>query len=119
MRVADRVAGLVAIAGLLNDDIVSQEVAATNWQTYWGVIHTLTLQPTVDSSGQAKEVVQTLDDAGWIVEEVSDTPESYLAALSSSDDPATAAFLIVGADFSVPGQSVVTVQLASPVIAAP
>ncbi|MFP7833837.1 hypothetical protein [Marisediminicola sp. LYQ134] len=115
-RVADRVAGLVAIAGLLNDDLVSQEVEAATGGTYWGVIHTLTLQPTVDSAGQAGDVVSALEGEGWLVEDVSDTDESYLAALSSGEDADRAWFLVVGADFSVPGQSVVTVQLASPLL---
>ncbi|WP_165067628.1 hypothetical protein [Marisediminicola senii] len=113
-RVGDRIAGLVAVAGLLNDDDYSQEVEAVADGRYWGIIHTITLDPSVDSAAQAESVVATLDEAGWITRESTDTGESTLTALSSSEQSDQSWFLVIGADLSVEGQSVVTVQLASP-----
>jgi hypothetical protein len=114
-RVAGQIVALIEPASILNDDVHSQAVVATETAgSYWGIIHTITLDPAVDSAAQAKAIANQLQDAGWILRDTTDTDASYLAAMLSDSEASESWFVVVGADLSVPGQSVVTVQLASP-----
>lgn len=114
-RVAGRITGLVAVAGLLGDDTYSQEIENTESEgTYWGVLNTITLDPTVRAEEQAALVATQLADAGWLLVDRAQAPTDYAVALTSSEDPERAWFLVLGADLSVPGESVVTVRLSSP-----
>ncbi|QHO70636.1 hypothetical protein BHD05_14245 [Marisediminicola antarctica] len=114
-RVAVRITGLVAVAGLLGQDTYSQEVENTEREgSYWGVLNTITLEPDVEAEIQAASVAADLADAGWLLVDGAQSPSDYAVALTSSEDPERAWFLVLGADLSVPGESVVTVRLSSP-----
>jgi len=114
-RIAVRITGLVAVAGLLGQDTYSQELENTESEgSYWGVLNTITLEPDVEAEIQAASVAADLADAGWLLVDRADSPSDYAVALTSSDDPERAWFLVLGADLSVPGESVVTVRLSSP-----
>ncbi len=52
--------------------------------------------------------------AGWKLEDHTTATGKYLAAMSSSTNPAEAWFLLLGGDSTVTKSPVVTVQLASP-----
>ncbi|MEY2850018.1 MAG: hypothetical protein RI885_2685 [Actinomycetota bacterium] len=120
IRVADLMVGFVdasegGASTVLNDDVFEQVVPAEGEAaSYFGVLHTLTLEPSIDSAAQAESLQSALEAGGWIVRTVSDTGAAYSAVLSSSPDPEKSWFLQIGADLSVPGQSVVALQLASP-----
>lgn len=114
-RIALRITGLVAVAGLLGEDPYSLEVEnAESEGSYWGVLNTITLEPDVDAELQAASVAADLADAGWLLNDRAQSPTDYAVALSSGEDPERAWFLVLGADLSVPGESVVTVRLSSP-----
>jgi hypothetical protein len=114
-RVAGRITGLVAVAGLIGDDTYSQEIENTESEgSYWGVLNTITLDPAVRAEEQAALVATQLADAGWLLVDRAQAPTDYAVALTSSEDPERAWFLVLGADLSVPGESVVTVRLSSP-----
>jgi len=114
-RVAVRVGGLVAIAGLVGQDTYSQQVENTEGEgSYWGVLNTITLEPEIDAALQAASVAAELADAGWLLNDRAQSETDYAVALSSEEDPTRSWFLVIGADLSVPGESVVTVRLSSP-----
>ncbi|MCY7326578.1 MAG: hypothetical protein LH605_10670 [Microbacteriaceae bacterium] len=114
-RIAVRITGLVAVAGLLGQDSYSQELENTESEgSYWGMLNTITLEPEVDAALQAASVAADLADAGWLLNDRAQSSADYAVALSSDDDPARSWFLVIGADLSVPGESVVTVRLSSP-----
>jgi hypothetical protein len=115
VRIADELIASIDPARIVNDDEYSQEVAAEAG-AYWGVLHTLTLQPSIDAAAVAEQIAGRMTDAGWIARDGTNQDGTYLIALSSSEDAATSWFCVVGADASVPGDSVVTLQLASPPI---
>lgn len=114
-RVAARITGLVAVAGFLGQDPYSQEFENTESEgSYWGVLNTITLEPTVRAEEQAALVATQLADSGWLLVDRAQSPTDYAVALTSDEDPERAWFLVLGADLSVPGESVVTVRLSSP-----
>ena len=114
-RIASRITGLVAVAGLIGDDSYSQQVENTESEgSYWGVINTITLEPDIDPSLQAASVAADLADAGWLLNDRTQNDTEYAVALTSGENPDQAWFLVLTADQSVPGESVVTVQLSSP-----
>ncbi len=114
-RIAVRITGLVAVAGLLGQDTYSQEVENSESEgSYWGVLNTITLEPDVDAEIQAASVATDLADAGWLLVDRAQSETDYAVALTSGDDPGRSWFLVLGADLSVPGESVVTVRLSSP-----
>lgn len=117
VRIGDRIVALLNPTVVVNDDFFSQEVAATDGSgSYWGVLHTLTLDPSVEPIDQARTTVARMTEAGWIARDTTEENGTYLAALVSDADAATSWFAVVGADSSVAGQSVVSLQLASPTL---
>jgi len=113
--VAEALARAIGEANIVNDDLNDQTTPATETTgASYAVVQTLTLDPVLDAADQARSLVLTLGEAGWRSADTTDAPSTYLAALVSGEDAATSWFLLVGADLSVPGQSVVTLQLASP-----
>lgn len=89
---------------------------ATENATY-AVIRTINVTPTLDPLEQAEAMEKLLVAAGWKLEASTTAKDKYLAAMSSSREPARAWFLLLGGDSTVPKQPVVTVQLASPDLA--
>lgn len=119
-RVADLMVGFIdagegGLGNLLNDDAVAQVVPAGGGAaSYYGVIRTLTLDPSVDATAQATSLQSALVAGGWILRDVSDAGSASVATLSSSAEPVESWFLQIGVDRSVPGESVISLQLASP-----
>jgi len=115
VAVSERILAVIDEGTVLNDDVHDQTTEASDTSAaYYGVIQTVTLDPATDPVAVAQAVVDELEAAGWSVRDSSRTDADFLTALLSDQDPAEAWFLVVGADVSVPGQSVVTLQLASP-----
>lgn len=115
VRVADEVQSLIDPSDIVHVDDHAQEVPAdADGAAYFGVIRTLTLTPTVDPIAQARTIGAGLKAAGWVERDVVDEEGSYFAALSSVAKGKKSWFIVVGGDTSVAGQSVVSVQLASP-----
>lgn len=119
-RVADLMVGFVdsgkgGVGNLLNDDAAEEVVPANgDAASVFGVLRTLTLDPSVDAAAQAESLRSALVVGGWIERNISDTEAGYVAVLSSSAEPSEAWFLQLGADLSVPGESVIALQLLSP-----
>ena len=119
-RVGDLLVGFVDASesgapNVVNDDAIAQVVPADeSGGSYFGVLHTLTLDPSVDATTQVEALRSALVDGGWSEQEVTDTPAQYLLAFTSDPDTPRSWFLVVGADRSEPEQSVVSIQLASP-----
>ena len=100
---------------IVNDDVYALPVPATaDAAASFGVLHTITLTPTTDAAEQVEFIVEKLTGSGWSGRDASETGGVTLVALVSGAEPARAWFALVGADASVPGQSVVTVRVASP-----
>jgi len=115
VRVADAVEALLDPSDIVHVDDHAQEVPAQeDSAAYYGVIRTITLSPTVDPMAKAKAIEIALKADGWIERTVADEDGSYFAALASVALSAESWFILVGGDTSVAGQSVITLQLASP-----
>jgi hypothetical protein len=78
--------------------------------SFYGSLLTLTLTPSVEPITQAKDIVSTMEASGWAVNQTQNSGGVYLSALTSE----AGWFVLVGGDSSNEGQSVVTLQLASP-----
>jgi hypothetical protein len=114
-RLADAIQALVDPAVVVNVDDHSQIVDKTDATgRYFGVIRTLTLQPKTDAAAAATTIVTALQAAGWSTRKMPEEGAASVTALTSGPDPAAAWFVIVGADASVAGESVLSIQLASP-----
>lgn len=114
-RIADAIQGLIDPSDIVNVDDHSQVVdATTDVAGYYGVIRTITLEPTADPIVLAQTMVSVMESSTWIERESTNDGGIYLTALASSEEAASSWFVLVGGDSSVEGQSVVTLQLASP-----
>jgi hypothetical protein len=117
VRIADAIVALFDPAIVLGTDDHAQLVpATTDASAYYGVIRTITLDPTTDAVALAGAIVDALEAAGWTKHEGSAADGVYLGALSSADD-STAWFVIIGGDTSVEGESVLSLQVAGPDLA--
>lgn len=115
--IGKRIAGQVAQTSVINDDVHSVDNPATESSgEFWGVIHTLTLEQGVDPLVQAQAVITALESAGWLVGPVKSEKATFSAVFVSDANANKAWLVAVGADSSVAGQSVVTLQLTSPFI---
>jgi hypothetical protein len=114
-RLAEAIRALIDAAAIVNVDDHAQVVEKTaSAGRYYGIIRTITLDPKTDAATVATEMVAKLTAAGWISRESTNSSGTVLSALASGVDPATSWFVIIGADASVAGESVLTIQLASP-----
>lgn len=114
-RIGEAIVDIIDPALIVNDDDIAQEVPASGQDgAYYGVVHTLTLDPAADAGALAASVVAELGVAGWTPRDASDQGGTALVALVSGDTPGTSWLAVVGADSSVAGQSVLSIQLASP-----
>lgn len=113
-RLADAVQALIDPATVLNVDDASQLAPAEDdLAAYWVVYRTLTLDISVDPLTLAETMTSVLDDSGWEVYESVNEGGTFVAALSGGPVE-TPWFALVGGDASVEGQSVFTLQIASP-----
>lgn len=114
-RVADAIQALIDPALIVNVDAQSEVVTkSTGVGRYFATIRAITLDPSTDAIGAATDIVTILHASGWIDAETRDGTEMYVSRAVSSTDPATAWFLSIGGDASVPGESAISLQLASP-----
>jgi hypothetical protein len=110
VRLADEVQALIGNSNIVHVDDHAQVVDATDdAAAYYGVIRTVTLEETTDPIFLASTMVAVLEASGWEEAQHTDEGGIVLTALGSSGW-----FLLVGGDASVEGQSVITIQLASP-----
>ena len=114
-RIAAAVQGLIDPAIIVNVDDHSQLVDKTESAgRYYGILRPITLDPSVDAVRAAKEIVSILESSGWINRDVATEADPFLSGLVSSKDDATSWFLAIVGDTSISGQSVISIQLASP-----
>jgi hypothetical protein len=115
VRVADAIQGLIAKTDIVYVDDHSQLVAATkSTPSYYGVLRTVNVSPSLDPIEQATAMSKLLVAAGWIERKNQSATGSYLDALSSDPDGNKSWFVLLGADSTAAKQPVVTIQLASP-----
>jgi hypothetical protein len=115
VNLANELDSLIASTDIVYVDDHSKLVPATSTAgSYYGVLRTISVSPELDPIQQATAMEKLLVAAGWVERDTASPTSKYLAALSSSSDPSTAWFLLLGGDNSVPKQPVITVQLASP-----
>ena len=114
-RIAAAVQDMIDPVLIVNVDDHSQVVEKTESAgRYFGVLRTITLDPSVDAVRAATEIVSILESSGWINRNVATESDPFLSGLVSSTDEATSWFLAVVGDTSVSGESVLSIQLASP-----
>jgi glucose/arabinose dehydrogenase len=110
-RIAAAIEALIDPSDIVHIDKHAQVVTdAESSATFYGSLLTLTLTPTIDPVAEAKDIVDTMTASGWAANQTQDDAGVYLTALTS----AAGWFVLVGGDSSTAGQSVVTLQLASP-----
>ncbi|CAN5118543.1 hypothetical protein BH11ACT2_BH11ACT2_18990 [soil metagenome] len=110
-RIASAIEALLDPSDIVHIDKHAQAVNdAESSATFYGSLLTLTLSPSVEPVAQAKDIVATMSASGWAVNQTQDAAGVYLSALTSK----AGWFVLVGGDSSTEGQSVVTLQLASP-----
>ncbi|MFT2816224.1 hypothetical protein [Leifsonia sp. A12D58] len=114
-RIAAAVQALIDPALIINVDDHAQFVDKTeSVGRYYGILRPITLEPSVDAVRAATEIVSILESSGWINRDVATEADPFLSGLVSSKDDATSWFLAIVGDTSVAGQSVLSIQLASP-----
>lgn len=114
-RAADAIQSLIDPGVIVNVDDHSQPVAKNDGTgNYYGILRTITLVPATDATRLAQSMVATLLASGWLSRSASEQGNVYLAGLASSRDDASSWFLVVGADDHTKGQSVLSLQMASP-----
>jgi hypothetical protein len=110
VRIADQVQALIGNSNIVHVDDHAQVVEATDdAAAYYGVIRTVTIEQLTDPIILASTMVAVLEASGWVEAQHTDEGGIVLTALGSEGW-----FLLVGGDSSVAGQSVITIQLASP-----
>ena len=108
VRLADAIQTLVTDIVYVDDH--SQLNKATDaTAAYYGVIRTITIDAATDPVVLAQSIAAVLKASSWTEDETTTEPGLSLDALHSSGW-----FLLLSGDSTVPGQSVVTLQLASP-----
>ena len=114
-RIAAAVQDLIDPVLIVNVDDHSQLVDKTDSDgRYFGILRPITLDPSVDAVRAAKEIVTILESSGWINRDVATEADPFMSGLVSSNDDTTSWFLAIVGDTSISGQSVISIQLASP-----
>lgn len=115
VRIADAIDSLLPVSMVIHVDNNARLVAATGKSgSYFGVLRHVTLSPKVDPVLVAKAVAKKLVASGWSQLQASDNSGVHLITLSSGSLARTSWFVIVSGDPRTVGQSVLSVQLASP-----
>jgi hypothetical protein len=116
-RLADAIDDLIIPSTLVYVDNHSVLVAGSNSaKNSWGVLRTITLTPSTDPSQVAQSVIAVLEHSGWVLLHNTTDSGTTVVALASGIDTKKSWYLLVSADASKVGQSVVTVQLESPAL---
>lgn len=114
-RIADAVQSLIDPALIINVDNHTEMVdKSTGDGRYYGIIRTITLDPATNPITTATGIVAILEASGWLNAETTDQGGIYLSRIISGADPASSWFAVIGGDASVPGESAISLQLASP-----
>ncbi len=114
-NLAKQIDSLVASSDIVYIDNHEKIIKATKTTgATYAVIRTINVSPSLNPLQQAEAMEKLLAAAGWKLRDHSSAKGKYIAAMSSSSDPTTAWFLLLGGDSTVAKQPVVTVQLASP-----
>jgi hypothetical protein len=113
-RVADAIQALIDPALVRHVDNHAELMESSGGGRYYGIIRTVTLDPATDPVASATAVVAELESSGWINRETTDQNGTYVSALTSLADPASAWFAVIGGDATVDGESAVSIQIASP-----
>lgn len=114
-RIADAIQALIDPVLILNVDDHSELIeASTGDGRYFGIIRTITLDPSADAVATATGMVATMHSSGWLDAETMEQSGMYVSRAVSSSNPASAWFAVIGGDASVPGESAISLQLASP-----
>ena len=108
VRLADAIQTLVTDIVYVDDHSQLNE-ATDATAAYYGVIRTITIDAATDPVVLAQSIAAVLKASGWTEDETTTEPGLSLDALHSSGW-----FVLLGGDSTVAGQSVVTLQLASP-----
>lgn len=115
VRLADAIGALLPASIVKHVDNAAQLVPASAAAgSYYGVLRHITIDPTVDPVLVAKSVGQKLVASGWSELKASDTDGVHLITLVSGSKVKSSWFIIVSGDPRTVGQSVVSIQLASP-----
>ncbi len=110
-RIASAIEALLSPSDIVHIDKHAQLVNdAESSRSFYGSLLTLTLTPSIDPVAQATDIATTMAASGWAINQTQDDAGVYLTALTSK----AGWFVLVGGDSSTEGQSVVTLQLASP-----
>ena len=113
-RIADAVEALLGDVEILGVDDASQVAPSVDdLPPYYVVYRTYTLDPATDPLALAQTIVAVLQKSGWSQYDAVNEGGVYLGALSGGPDE-TPWFALIGGDASVAGQSVFTIQIASP-----
>lgn len=113
-RLGDELQQIIDAKVIVNVSDASQLVPATgDTAAYYAVYRSYTLDPAIDPLTLAGVIVSGLVQSGWLVHDSNNKDGVYIAALSGGTQQEPW-FVLVGGDASVAGQSVVTVQIASP-----
>lgn len=113
-RLADALQALIDSDTIINVDDKSQLAPAQDdLPAYYVAFRTYTLDPSIDPLVLAETLTGVLEQSGWIKEQSTTEGGIYVAALSGGTEDSPW-FMLVGGDATVDGQSVVTIQLASP-----
>ncbi len=116
-RLADAIDDLIIPSTLVYVDNHSVLVAGSgSAKSSWGVLRTITLQPSTDPSQVAQSVIAVLEHSGWVLLHNTTDAGTTVVALASGTETKKSWYLLVSADASKVGQSVVTVQLESPTL---
>ncbi len=116
-RLADAIDELIIPSSLVYVDNHSVLVAGSNSsKNSWGVLRTITLTPSTDPSQVAQSVIAVLEHSGWVLLHNTTDSGTTVVALASGTETKKSWYLLVSADASKVGQSVVTVQLESPAL---
>lgn len=114
-RLADAIDDLIIPTSLVYVDRHSVLVAGTGKsKDAWGVLRTITLQPSTNPSQVAQSIVAVLEHSGWVLLHNTTDSGASVVALASGTETKKSWYLLVSSDASKVGQSVVTVQLESP-----
>ena len=116
-RLADAMQALIESSTILNVDDQSQlapvddDIAA-----YYVAFRSISLDPSVDCLVLAETISGVLEQSGWSTYESTNEAGVYVSALAGGTEESSW-FVLIGGDASVEGQSIVTIQIASPDVA--
>ena len=113
-RLADAMQALIESSMILNIDDQSQLAPADDdIAAYYIAFRNVSLDPSVDCQVLAETISGVLEQSGWTSYDSTNEGGIYIAALTGGTEESSW-FVVISGDASVEGQSLVTIQLASP-----